>query len=499
MGEVQPTLFEPDFNRAIKVQANDQRITSNAGALLLREVDHQLGLIESLSGKITDPRNPAKIRYLISELLRERIYGLALGYSAQDDLDRLAHDPAMRMAVWDRPGEQVLDERLASQPTQSRLLDTLTLPGNGEALRESLFDWTHRHLRGTPDGDHAVMRATIDIDSFPIQVHGRQQGSAYNGYYKEMVYHPLVASFSVGGDYDSTRVGQRLGNGFIHAMLRQGQVHTAQGAKRFMQHVVAKARLLARSFDLRIDAGYTSGSVMDYLSDEKVPFCGRLKTNPVLQRLAEEHVSRPPGRPPKEGYEYVVELGKHQAESWQHAQRLILVVVDRPDSRSGQLNLLPHYFFLITNWTERQRSAEEVLAHYRRRGTFEDRLGELQQAIGPHLSSPEFADNEATMLLALLAYNLSSLLRIELEDDLGGCWDLSRFQKSVLKAGGRVVKHARRLWLQVAQSVAPFWQRLASRISRLRLAPRWSAPLGARRREWVPAPAHAHLTEVLRD
>ena len=139
------------------------------------------------------------------------------------------------------------------------------------------------------------------------------------------------------------------------------------------------------------------------------------------------------------------------------------------------------------------------MAHYRRRGTFEDRLGEFQQAMGPHLSSAEFADNEATLLLSLLAFNLSSLLRIELEDDLGGCWDLARFQRSILKAGGRVVKHARRLWLQVAQSVAPFWQRLAQRISKLRLASRWPAPFGARRRAWVPAPAHAHLTEVIRD
>ncbi len=431
--------------------------------------------------------------------MRERLYGLALGYNAQDDLDRLAHDPAMRMAVWDRPGQAVLDERLASQPTQSRLIEILAGgTQNRNTLREGLFDWTHRHLRAS-GGDHAVMRATIDIDSFPIVVHGEQQGSRYNGHYGDTVYHPIVASFSVGGDYDSTRIGQRLGNGFIHAMLRQGQVHTAQGARRFMQNVVRKARLLARSFDLRLDAGYTIGRVMDYLSDEKVYFCGRIKTNPVLQRLAEPHLKRPAGRPPAEGYQYTVELGMYQADGWKHAQRLILVVVDRPDPRSGQLNLMPHYFFLITNWTESQRSGEEVLAHYRCRGTFEDRLGEFQQAIGPRLSSESFASNEATLLLSLLAYNLSSLLRIELEDELGGCWDLSRFQTSVLKAGGRVVKHARRLWLRVAPSVSGFWQKLAARIGQLVLPSRWTTPVGGRHRQWVPAPAHAHLTEVLRE
>ena len=174
------------------------------------------------------------------------------------------------------------------------------------------------------------------------------------------------------------------------------------------------------------------------------------------------------------------------------------MVVDRPDPVTGQLNLFPDSFLLLTNWTPQERSADEVLAHYRRRGTFEDRLGEFQQAIGPHLSSREFVDNEATMLLALLAYNLSSMLRIEMEYELGSCWDLSRFQKSVLKAGGRVVKHARRLRLQVAQAVAPLWQSVIACIAQLKLPQRWAPPHGPRRRSWMPPPRHAYLHEVLR-
>ena len=501
MGEAQGTLFEPEFNRAIKVQTSEQRITSHAGAVLLREADHQLGLIESLAEQLDDPRQSKKIRYQAVELLRERIYAFALGSENQDDLDRLAHDPAMRMANWDRPGEEVLEQRLASQSTQSRLIDWLAdFPGNREALRYSLFDWTHRHLRSTGrSSDHAVMRATIDVDSFPIVVHGQQQGGSYNGYYRDTVYHPLVASFSVDGDYDSTREGHRLGNGFIHATLRQGQVHTAQGTRRFMQRVVKHARQMTRSFDLRLDAGYTIGSVMNDLADEKVRFCGRLKKNAVLDRLAEPHVYRPPGRPPAGGYEDVIELGWYQAEGWKHAQRLILVVVDKPDPRTGQLNLLPRYFFLITNWPRTLRSGEEVLAHYRKRGTFEDRLGEFNAVIGPHLSSREFVENEVTMLLALLAFNMTSMLRNEFEDALSGCWDLHRFQQSVLRAGGLVVKHARRIWLHIEESVGSFWRTMTERIGQLHLASRWSSPHGARRRDWVPPPSHAHLSLVLRD
>lgn len=134
MGEAQVNLFEPEFNRSIKVQATDQRLTSNAGVILLRDAEHRLGLIDSIAKNILDPRDPRRIRY-----------------------------------------------------------------------------------------------ATIDIDSFPIEVHGNQHGAKYNGYYRKTVYHLLVASLSVGGDYDGNREGQRLGNGFIHAALRQGQVHTANG------------------------------------------------------------------------------------------------------------------------------------------------------------------------------------------------------------------------------------------------------------------------------
>ena len=78
MGETQNTLFEPEFNRSIKVQTFSQRITSHAGAVLLREADHQLGLVESLALQLNDPRNPEKIRYTATELLRERIYAMSM-------------------------------------------------------------------------------------------------------------------------------------------------------------------------------------------------------------------------------------------------------------------------------------------------------------------------------------------------------------------------------------------------------------------------------------
>ncbi|WP_372716433.1 hypothetical protein [Novipirellula sp.] len=63
------------------------------------------------------------------------------------------------------------------------------------------------------------------------------------------------------------------------------------------------------------------------------------------------------------------------------------MVIDRPDAATGQLNLLPSWFFMSTNWSGESRSADRQIAHYRKRGTFEDRLGEFKESIGIHLSS----------------------------------------------------------------------------------------------------------------
>lgn len=489
MSEAESAFFKPTFNRSVQVRARDQRLSSDGGVLLLREADERLGLIDSIASRLFDPRQRDLIRYHLDELLRERIYSRALGYNADDEVDLLAHDPAMRIATWNRPGDRVLEERCASQPTQSRLTDILSIhKRNLEVLRGGLAGWVGRHLFASGRG-HAVMRGTLDVDSFPIAVRGAQQGAVYNGYYKKKIYHPVVASFAPDGNYDSAR----LGDGFVHAALRAGNTHTATGAVRFIRKAMARASGLTRSLDVRLDAGFTMGRVMDPLTEDGIRFVGRLATNRALEEKARPHLERPVGRPPKEGYETVVELGEHQAESWRHPQRLILVVVDRPDPKTGQLELFPRHFFLVTNWKSNRRNAADLLAHYRRRGTFEDRLGELSQAIAPRLSSPLFAENEAHFLLSLLSQNLLSILRGELESVSEHGWDVSRVQRTILKTAVRITKAGRRLVVDIALSSVSLWTRVIQRIGK------WTqAAHGHSRRSWIPPPRHAFLSLVLK-
>jgi len=499
MGERHGWLFEPTFNRSVKLRQADPRITSDAGALLLREVDHRLGLTADLADQLTDPRCPRRRRYEQVELLRQHLYGLALGYAHQDDQDVLAHDVGMKLAVWDRPGTQGLDERLASQPSDWRLVNRLSGKTERRALNEALPAWVSRHQKAA-GGGRKVVRGTLDIDPLPIELHGGQPGGAWHGHYHRKMYYPLVASFCAEGNFQSPR----LGEGFVHAILRRGNCGGAEGAVRFVRETIRKARSLACHLDARIDAGLVEGPVLDAFDDEGVHVVGRIKSNDVLERMARPHLRRKPGRPTQEGDEFAVELGPYRAASWKRSYRLVLVVIDLPDPQTGFRQLFPHSFFLVTNWSAERRSAWDLVEHYRKRGTFEDRLGEFNACVGPGLPAESFEANETSLLLKLLAFNLTGIIRGELEDSSGSGWDLRRVQQTVLKAGARVTEHGRRLFVDVAKAAGVLWGRLLDRVTRWWREDAWGRDStghrrGPRPRPWVPPPAHAHLRLVLRE
>jgi hypothetical protein len=499
MGERQGWLFEPTFNRSIKIRQADPRITSDAGALLLREVDHRLGLTADLAAGLFDPRDPRRTRYTQTELLRQHLYGLALGYAHQDDQDTLAHDVGMKLAVWDRPGKQVLDERLASQPSDWRLVNRLSSQAQRRALNEALPAWVSRHQKAA-GGGRKVACGTLDIDPLPIELHGGQPGGAWHGHYHRKMYYPLVASFCAEGNYQSPR----LGEGFLHAILRRGNCGGAEGAVRFVRETIRKARPLATHLDARIDAGLVEGPVLDAFDKEGVNVVGRIKSNAVLERMARPHLGRPPGRPTKEGDEFAIELGPYRAASWKRSYRLVLAVIDLPDPKTGFRQLFPHTFFLVTNWSIDRRSAWDLVEHYRKRGTFEDRLGEFNACVGPGLPAESFEANETSLLLKLLAVNLAGMIRGELEDASGRGWDLRRVQQTVLKAGARVAEHGRRIFVDVAKAAGVLWGRLLDRVTRWWRDEAWGRDSTGRRRgprvrPWVPPPAHAHRCRVLRE
>jgi len=109
----------------------------------------------------------------------------------------------------------------------------------------------------------------------------------------------------------------------------------AEGAVRFARESIRKARPLATHLDVRIDAGLVEGLVLDAIDDEGARFIGRIKNNARLDKLAAPYLSRLPGRPSKDGDEFAIDLGQYRAASWTRSYRLVLVVVDLPDPKTG--------------------------------------------------------------------------------------------------------------------------------------------------------------------
>jgi hypothetical protein len=179
----------------------------------VREVIERTGIIAWMTARLHDPRQPCLVTYPLAALRRTMLVLFAQGWRDQDDADGLRLDPALRCAVAGGRGTPPLAEgaQLASQPTLSRLLDLLTLAANRPVLRAALAELAARRLRAerggrrlraerggrrlraerggrrlrAERGGRRLRHLTLDVDGLPVEVHGAQPGSAWNGHYQQ--------------------------------------------------------------------------------------------------------------------------------------------------------------------------------------------------------------------------------------------------------------------------------------------------------------------------
>jgi len=479
-------LFTPGFNGSIRVESRKERLTSNAGALVLRELIERLGIIAHLVERLDDPRSPELITHPLGEMLRTWIVLLALGWRDQDDADALRDDAALRLAASDRRGDRPLQTRtpeqresnhnpaepdgLASQPTRSRLARTLSTAANRQALRDGLFEVAARRYTTTRGGGRSRY-LTIDVDSLPVRVEGHQPGSEYNGHYHARIYHPLVATLGEAGD-------------LLDVQLREGTSHTAAGALGFILPLIDRVEArICQVASVRVDAGFPEEELLGGLETRRVGYVARVRNNARLDALAEPLLRRPAGRRPKEPREWFHEM-TYAAESWSRERRVVLVVQERPDE------LYLHHFWLITSWTTEQMTGEQLLDLYRVRGTAEGYMGELMNVLDPALSSSprqkanyrgapisrnypsgdSFAINEVLLLLNAIAYNVMHAARVMVERETGEGCSIKRLRERVLRVAARVITHARTVVVVIEQAAADMWRRLWNQLVAFRVA-----------------------------
>jgi hypothetical protein len=466
MGEILKD-FALKFNGSIRLEAREERLTAEAGALLLREVDERLGLSQWLGERLEDPRDPGRITHPLMELVRTHLLLLAQGWRDQDDADELRQDAALRLAVSGRKSTGPLERQqgapqgLASQPTLSRTTGILVSEHNRQVLSEAMAWATGRRLRAKQPGGQKLEQVTLDVDSLPVEVHGEQPGSAYNGHYHTRIYHPLVALLAESGD-------------LLDVRLREGQVHTANAALEFIEPVLTRVeRYVSQKVALRMDAGFPEDTLLSYLEQRGTAYVARVRNTSVLKDEAAiprfMHLGLPQGEPKTYFYEW-----QYQAQGWSRPRRAVLVL------QQVEGELFPNAFWLVTSWTAEQMSAEDLLEHYRQRGTAEAHMGELMDVLAPALSSAprpkrhyrgklpvertvsvdSFAHNQVRLLLNALAYNLVHTTRALLADSTGEAWSLLRVRQRVLKVASRLLVHSRRVILVIGQQAAGYWRAL---------------------------------------
>jgi hypothetical protein len=446
MGERQePTLLQPKFNKAVAIEAAKNDITGDAGAVVGRAAAELLGVRRDLAA-LHDPRSPVLIKYPLADLLLSRLLFMMQGWHDQDDLDALRDDPAFRVGVNTARGEQVLARTLPSQPTMSRHLEALSSEPNREVLASSLLAIGLRRAR---EDRAAAQELSIDLDSFPIEVHGDQERSAYNGHYHAACFHPLAA-FTDTGD-------------LVGLQLRPGNVHTALDVRPFVEPILDAARARFAKLWVRFDAGFAAGDFFDWLDERRVRFITRLKANSTLANEASVWRDRVVARwqgsraadatPREETFEFW-----YQAKSWTRKRRVVAVLVER-SSKDGEL--FENLFFLCTNAARPEASSAALLARYRQRGRAEARIGEFVNEFLPNLSSPCFAANEAHLRLAGIAYEIAHFVRRRIERGTGEGLSLRRLRDRFLRTPARLIRHARRLIFHVGRAFVDAWRTLA--------------------------------------
>jgi hypothetical protein len=200
----QPLLFQPHGRREIVADFDGGTITSDAGGLLLREVEQKFGIVRQFARCFTDHRNEDQLEFSVEELLLQRVMGLALGYEDLNDHDQLRHDPLLALLAGraDITGSDRLDPRDQGKPLAGKsTLNRLELTPAGASsrsrykkivasigqLQDTLVDVfiRLRSKQGIPE------ELVLDFDATDDPVHGDQLGKFFHGYYKNYCYLPL--------------------------------------------------------------------------------------------------------------------------------------------------------------------------------------------------------------------------------------------------------------------------------------------------------------------
>ena len=276
-------------SREIVAEFDGGDITSDAGGMLLREVEQQTGILKQFAKCFTDYRKAGAIEHPVEDLLAQRVYGLCLGYEDLNDHDSLRADPLLAVVVGktDPKGQyrrEVQDRgrALAGKSTLNRLELTTADATSSERYKkivmnpESIDQLMVAHFM---DAHHrAPSSITLDIDATDDPVHGHQEGRFFHGYYDSYCYLPLYIF---------------CGEFLLSAQLRSAKIDPAKGALKDLQRIVAQIRKKWRRVHIvvRGDSGFCRDAIMAWCERQGIDYVFGLAKNPRLLKQIQEELA----------------------------------------------------------------------------------------------------------------------------------------------------------------------------------------------------------------
>ena len=430
--------FQAVAGRAVQARFDGGALTSDGGAVLLREVDRVTGILGQFTSCFRDYRDPARITHAVSTLVRQRIYGLALGYEDLNDHDQLRHDPLFAVLA----EADDLGAPLAGKSTLNRLELSAATVDEAERYKKIAVDHAavdrllvDVFLQAHPTPPEEIV---LDLDATDDPVHGAQEGRFFHGFYGHYCYLPLYIF-----------AGEHL----LCARLRAANIDASAGALEEVARIIAQLRAvwpLVR-ITLRADSGFCRDALMTWCEAAGVEYVFGLAKNARLVVLIPDELAQAAAQCAVRGQPARVfaERTYETLESWSCARRVVAKAEHLAVGEDGKSN--PR--FVVTSLGVAAIDARALYEDlYCARGEMENRIKEQQLMLfADRTSAATMRANQLRLYCSSIAYLLlHALRRLALVGTALARAQCQTIRLTLLKIGARVRITVRNVWLALA-------------------------------------------------
>jgi hypothetical protein len=428
--------FQACGAREVVARFDGGTISSDGGALLLRETDRRLNLLPRVAECFLDARDPERVEHTVQEMVAQRVYGLALGYEDVNDHEQLRTDPLMSVLA----GREEVERPLAGKSTLNRLE-----LGDGREDRYKKITFWKQGLDEllvkvfVESQEKVPEEIILDVDATDLPLHGEQEGRFFHGYYDSYCYLPLYIF---------------CGEQVLCARLRPSDHDAYAGSLREIQRLVQQIRQAWPEVKiiLRADSGFCRNELMSWCEVNGVDYVLGLPRNQRLRRIIGREMweaseeQKKTGQPARVYAEFDYQAKKTKKGGWDRERR----VVAKAEQIEGKENAR----FVVTSLSREARPAQALYAKlYCGRGDMENRVKEQLSLFADRVSAESMRANQLRLYFSVMAYVLvSGLRRLGLKASELAQAQVATIRTHLLKIGAQVRVTVRKVWVSLASS-----------------------------------------------